>query len=82
MEGSEPQQVIFTTSKKQSRALSRVVVYHGNSLDGLEFAWDDGSTQLFGKKGGKQGGDTFDFGKFRLLKGQWFNSNEIRCAPW
>lgn len=68
MEGSQPQQVIFTTSKKQSRALSRVTVYHGGSMDGLEFVYDDGTNQLFGQRGGKQGGDNFDFGEY-LMKG-------------
>lgn len=62
MDGSQPQQVLFTTSK-QVRILSKVNVYHGSAVDGLEFMFDDGSCELFGKKGGKQGGDSFELGE-------------------
>lgn len=59
---SEPQQLIFTSMIRQERVMSRVVVYHGAAVDGLEFFYDDDSSQLFGKKGDKQG-DVFEFGK-------------------
>jgi hypothetical protein len=58
-----PQEVIFTSAVKQDRVLSRVVVYHGSAVDGLEFFYDDGSSQMFGKAGGKKGGDSFELGK-------------------
>jgi hypothetical protein len=38
-------------------------VYSGNCLDGIEFCYEDGHSQLFGKRGGKPGGDEFFFGK-------------------
>lgn len=63
MDGSEPQEVIFTSSVKQERILSKIIVYHGSAVDGLEFVYEDDSTQLFGKKGGKAGGDSFEFGE-------------------
>ncbi|KAM0511785.1 hypothetical protein ACHAPE_009575 [Trichoderma viride] len=63
MQDSEPQEAIFTSAVKQDRIMSRVIIYHGSALDGLEFIYDDNSTQLFGKKGGKEGGDTFEFGE-------------------
>lgn len=62
MNGSEPCDIVFTSAAKQDRVLSRVIVYHGSAIDGLEFIYDDDSSQLFGKKGGKEGGDAFDFG--------------------
>lgn len=64
MDGSQPTEAIFTSAVKQDRVLSRVVIYHGMAVDGMEFIYDDDSRQLFGKKGGKEGGDTFEFGKF------------------
>ncbi|KAI0023487.1 zinc metallo proteinase [Xylariomycetidae sp. FL0641] len=67
MEGSEPQEFAFTSATRQDRVMSRVIVYHGFGLDGLEFVYDDNSTQLFGKRGGKPGGDTFELGE---------------CPPW
>ena len=63
MENSRPQELIFTSSLHQNRVLSRVVFYHGFAVDGLEFFYDDGESQLFGKRGGKPGGDSFEMGK-------------------
>lgn len=63
MAGSEIQEVVFTSSVRQDRVLSRVVVYHGSAIDGMEFFFDDQSSQLFGKRGGKHRGDSFEFGK-------------------
>jgi len=81
MQGSEPHEVVFASALRQDRVLSRVVVYHGSAVDGLEFVYDDDSRQLFGKKGGKEGGDAFDMGAYpppltyplvcRYLGGSW-----------
>ncbi len=62
MEGSEPHELIFTSALRQDRVLSRIIFYHGFALDGLECVYDDDSRQLFGKRGGKPGGDAFDMG--------------------
>ena len=51
------------SSTYKNRVLSRVIFYHGTALDGIEFFYDDESSQLFGKRGGKPGGDTFEMGK-------------------
>ena len=74
MEGSQPHEVVFSSANTPDRVLSRVVVYHGSAVDGLEFFYDDGSSQLFGKKGGKNGGSSFDLGKLRALSSPWTNS--------
>jgi hypothetical protein len=66
MDGSMPQDIVFTSSVRHDRVLSRVIVYHGSAVDGMEFVYDDDSSQLFGKNGGKKGGDAFDLGKQRL----------------
>jgi hypothetical protein len=63
MEGSRPHEVVFTSALRQDRVLSRIIFYHGFAVDGLEFVYDDDSRQLFGKRGGKEGGDFFDMGK-------------------
>ncbi len=62
MEGSAPCEFVFTSVLADHRVLSRVVFYHGFAVDGIEFVYDDDSRQLFGKKGGKEGGSTFDMG--------------------
>lgn len=63
MEGSEPQELVFTSVTEKKRVLLRVVFYHGFAVDGMEFFYDDDTSQLFGKRGGKAGGDTFKMGK-------------------
>lgn len=63
MQGSEPQEFVFTSVKEKSRVLLRIVFYHGFAVDGMEFFYDDDTSQLFGKRGGKPGGDTFKMGR-------------------
>lgn len=75
MQDSEPQEAIFTSAVKQDRIMSRVIIYHGSALDGLEFIYDDNSTQLFGKRGGKEGGDTFEFGESTFTATQRAHQN-------
>ena len=63
MPGSEPQEIIFDSTNLQTKIMTSIKVYSGNCLDGIEFCYDDGHSQLFGKRGGKPGGDEFFFGK-------------------
>ncbi|CAI4214617.1 unnamed protein product [Parascedosporium putredinis] len=53
LKGSEAHQVVFVPSgsKGPTRVVSRVVVYHGRAVDGVEFFFDDGSVEMLGKKG-------------------------------
>ncbi|XDG04855.1 hypothetical protein ABKA04_004470 [Annulohypoxylon sp. FPYF3050] len=79
MEGSEPQEFLFTSVKEKPRVLSRVVVYHGFAVDGLEFFYDDDSSQLFGKRGGKPGGDTFELD---VRRGEYITGFFLRSGLW
>jgi len=60
-EGSQPQQVILETSYDRKKLLRSIRIYHGFALDGLEFLYEDSTSQLFGKRGGRA--DEFLFGK-------------------
>lgn len=76
MDGSQPQQVVFSSMLGQGRIMSRVVVYHGSAVDGIEFYYEDESSQLFGSKGGKPGGDVFELGKLsQVLYGVSWETN-------
>ncbi|KAI4861480.1 putative peptidase family-domain-containing protein [Hypoxylon rubiginosum] len=79
MEGSEPQEFIFTSTKEKTRVLSRVVFYHGFAFDGMEFFYDDRSSQLFGKRGGKPGGDTFEMD---IRRGEYITGFFVRSGQW
>lgn len=79
MQGSEPQEVVFSSALRTDRVMSRVVVYHGSAVDGLEFFYDDKSSQLFGKRGGKKGGDAFDFD---IRRGEIISGFHVRAGVW
>ena len=67
LEGSEPEEVLLECAFIQSKLLTSIKVYHGYALDGIEFCYEDATSQLFGKRGGKPGGDEFVFGKRSFL---------------
>ncbi|KAI1773761.1 putative peptidase family-domain-containing protein [Hypoxylon cercidicola] len=79
MEGSEPQEFIFMSTKEKTRVMSRIVFYHGFALDGMEFFYDDESSQLFGKRGGKPGGETFDID---VRRGEYITGFFVRSGQW
>lgn len=63
MEGSQPEQLLLDCVAS-TKLLTSIKVYHGYALDGLEFFYEDATSQLFGKRGGKPGGDEFVLGMF------------------
>ena len=62
--GSQAQEVILSSSVKPTTLLTQVKVYHGASLDGIEFVYEDFTSQLFGTRGGQPGGTEFNIGMF------------------
>ncbi|CAK7262891.1 hypothetical protein SEPCBS57363_000276 [Sporothrix epigloea] len=79
MQGTQAQEVTFTSAQQQNRVLSRVVFYHGRALDGVEFVYDDDSRQLLGKCGGKPGGDAFEMD---VRRGEYISGFNVRCGVW
>ena len=63
-EGSRPEEVVLQSALVQTKLLTSIKVYHGFALDGMEFKYEDSTSQLFGKRGGNPGGSEFMFGKF------------------
>ena len=63
-EGTQPQEVIFESTHIRTKLLSSIKVWHGFALDGLEFCYEDSTSQLFGKRGGSS--RDFMFGKASL----------------
>ncbi|KIN00959.1 hypothetical protein OIDMADRAFT_103664 [Oidiodendron maius Zn] len=78
MEDSQPEEVILT-SVARTKLLTQVRVYHGFALDGIEFIYDDGSTQIFGKKGGQPGGSEFNLDTRR---GEYISGFYVRSGVW
>lgn len=63
MAGSTPEEVVFDSAIKQKSLMTFVRFYHGMALDGIEFFYEDATSQLFGKRGGQPGGSDFNLGK-------------------
>lgn len=64
--GSEVQEVIFDSATSKTKLLTHVKVYHDFAVDGLEFLYEDNTSQLFGKRGGTPGGSEFALGTFTV----------------
>lgn len=84
-QGSRPVEVILDSALIQTKLLTSVKVYHGHAIDGLEFFYEDSTSQLLGKRGGKAGGSEFMFDTrrgeillgFYLRAGLWIDGLEI-----
>lgn len=79
MEGSEPEQVLLECAFIKTKLLTSIKVYHGYAVDGIEFYYEDATSQLFGKRGGKPGGDEFvlDTRRGEILLGFY-----VRAGLW
>ncbi|KAL8713953.1 MAG: hypothetical protein Q9220_002099 [cf. Caloplaca sp. 1 TL-2023] len=83
--GSQPEQLILESAIKQSKLLRSVKIYHGFAIDGIEFCYEDLTSQLFGKRGGQPGGSEFALDTrrgevilgFNLRSGFWIDGIEI-----
>jgi hypothetical protein len=67
MKGSTPGEVILASAVQQTTLMTQVKVYHGFALDGIEFFYEDSTSQLFGKRGGQPGGSEFNLGELSFL---------------
>ena len=65
-EGSKAEQVILETAHIQTKLLTSIKVYHGYALDGMEFLYEDSTSQLFGKRGVQPVGSQFMFGALKV----------------
>lgn len=50
VEGSTEEKLILESTHIQTKLLTSVKVYHGSAVEGLEFCYEDSTTQLFGRK--------------------------------
>ncbi|KAI9929052.1 hypothetical protein ASPWEDRAFT_105166 [Aspergillus wentii DTO 134E9] len=78
LDGSQPEQLLLDCAF-QTKLLTSIKVYHGEALAGLEFCYEDCTSQLFGKREGKPGGDEFvlDIRRGEILLGFY-----VRAGQW
>jgi len=85
LEGSQPQELLLSYATDQRKLLTSVRLYHGFALDGIEFIYEDATSQLFGKRGGSPGGSEFLLDTrrgemvlgFNLRAGLWIDGIQI-----
>ena len=63
LEGSQPMEVILQSALVQTKLLTSIKVFHGSAIDGVEFLYEDSTSQLFGRRGAQAGGSEFMLGK-------------------
>lgn len=68
-EGSQPEQVILDNAHILTKLLTSIKVWHGFALDGMEFCYEDSTSQMFGKRGGSA--SEFMFGKADSIQSCW-----------
>ena len=82
-EGSQAQDLILENVVHQTKLMLQIKVFHGFALDGIEFIYEDHTTQLFGKRGGKPSIFSLDTRRgetlmgFYLRAGLWIDGVEI-----
>jgi hypothetical protein len=69
MEGSQPQEIILDSAHISTKLLLVIKVWHGLAVDGIEFVYEDSTSQLFGKRGGAPTDFPLDTRKGELLLG-------------
>ena len=62
LEGSQPEQLFLECAFNQKKILTSIKIYHGATLNGLEFCYEDSTSQLFGRSSGNFASDEFVLG--------------------
>lgn len=78
-DGSKPSQAMLLTSMNKPMMLLSVRVYHGRSVDGIEFFYEEGRSELFGNRGGKPGGSDFALDR---MKAETIIGFYVRAGAW
>jgi len=78
-DNSQNEDIIFQSAFAQTKILLSVRIYHGMAVDGIEFFYEDMTSQLFGKRGGKEGGDVFSLDARR---GEAISGFYVRAGAW
>ncbi|KAI9788203.1 MAG: hypothetical protein M1816_007055 [Peltula sp. TS41687] len=78
-EGSKPQELVLESAIRSHKLLTRMKVYHGLAVDGIEFFYEDYTSQLFGTRGGTPGGSDF---VFDIRRGETIYGFYLRAGHW
>lgn len=71
--------LLSSTTTSPPKLLVTIRVYHGLYVDGIEFVYEDATSQIFGKKGGKSGGSEF---ALDTRRGETLLGFHVRTGAW
>lgn len=77
IDGCEKQDLIFTSAVKHDKVMSQVIAYRSAALHGLEFVYDDNTTQLIGEK---REGDAKQVFEFDVRRGEYLSGLLVRAG--
>ncbi|KAH6677527.1 zinc metallo protein-like proteinase [Halenospora varia] len=77
MEGTFPEEVVFDSTTQQTKLMRQVRVFAGFALDGIEFVYEDSTSQLFGKRGGSPSDFFLD-----TRRGEYITGFYLRSGFW
>ncbi|PYH33579.1 zinc metalloproteinase family protein [Aspergillus neoniger CBS 115656] len=78
LEGSEPELLLLDcASVSSTKILTSIRIYHDNALYGLEFFYEDATSQLFGNRGGKPDDFVLDTRRGEIILGFY-----VRAGAW
>ena len=77
MDGSQPQEIHFWSFIDQRKLMTSIRIYAGYAFDGVEFFYEDSTSQLFGKRGGSGNDFGLDTRRGELVIGFY-----LRAGLW
>ncbi|KAG5983870.1 hypothetical protein E4U55_006855 [Claviceps digitariae] len=76
-EGDEQQDLVFTSAVNKDKVMSQVIAYHTSALHGLEFVYDDNTSQLMGERKEPDATQTFEFD---IRRGEYLSGLLVRAG--
>ncbi|KAG5951124.1 hypothetical protein E4U53_003726 [Claviceps sorghi] len=76
-DGGEQQDLVFTSAVNSDRVMSQVIAYHTSALHGLEFVYDDNTSQLIGERKEPEASQTFEFD---IRRGEYLSGLLVRAG--
>ncbi|KAL4956831.1 jacalin-like lectin domain-containing protein [Aspergillus filifer] len=74
---SQPEQLLLDCAFQYTKLLTSVRIYHDNKVHGLEFLYEDATSQLFGNRDGKSDDFVLDTRRGEILLGFY-----VRAGHW
>ncbi|KAG6017772.1 hypothetical protein E4U54_003377 [Claviceps lovelessii] len=76
-DSGEQQDLVFTSAVNKDKVMSQVIAYHTSAIHGLEFVYDDNTSQLLGERKEPEATQTFEFD---VRRGEYLSGLLVRVG--